>query len=193
MSQSPGGGFASISRVTGLKSAVCVSKGVACMLLSAAANKEALTIIASLDIFVLAPHGRASHRGLKSSPKANTPGKPSASAKPPQQRARPADNTRTLTMHKAFRIGVAAYALAGFGESASAQDQVEAGGQLYEEHCMGCHGEKLKAPGTSLDLRKLTAEQRSRFDKFVLDGKGQMPPWRGTLNQAELDQLWAYI
>ena len=78
-------------------------------------------------------------------------------------------------------------------ELAWAQDQVEAGAQLYEEHCMGCHGEKLKAPGTSFDLRKLTVEQRSRFDKFVLDGKGQMPPWRGTLGQAELDQLWAYI
>ena len=86
-----------------------------------------------------------------------------------------------------------ACALAGVGAAAWAQDQVEAGAQLYEEHCMGCHGEKLKAPGTSFDLRKLTAEQRSRFDKFVLDGKGQMPPWRGTLNEAELDQLWAYI
>jgi mono/diheme cytochrome c family protein len=96
-------------------------------------------------------------------------------------------------MHKAFRIGLAAYALAGGGAIASAQDQVEAGAQLYEEHCMGCHGEKLKAPGTSFDLRKLTAEQRPRFDKFVLEGKGQMPPWRGTLNEAELDQLWAYI
>jgi len=96
-------------------------------------------------------------------------------------------------MHKAFRISVVAYALAGFGAIASAQDQVEAGAQLYEEHCTGCHGEKLKAPGTSFDLRKLAAEQRSRFDKFVLDGKGQMPPWRGTLGQAELDQLRAYI
>jgi len=49
MSQSPGGGFASISRVTGLKSAVCAPKGVASMLASAAANKEAaLTMIASL-------------------------------------------------------------------------------------------------------------------------------------------------
>ena len=96
-------------------------------------------------------------------------------------------------MHKAFRIGLAAYALAGGGAIASAQEQVEAGAQLYEEHCMGCHGEKLKAPGTSFDLRKLTAEERPRFDKFVLDGKGQMPPWRGTLNETELDQLWAYI
>jgi mono/diheme cytochrome c family protein len=96
-------------------------------------------------------------------------------------------------MHKAFRISLVTYALVGPGAAAAAQDQPEAGAQLYEEHCMGCHGEKLKAPGTSFDLRKLTADQRSRFDKFVLDGKGQMPPWRGTLNQAELDQLWAYI
>jgi mono/diheme cytochrome c family protein len=130
---------------------------------------------------------------LKSSPNANTTGKLSPSAKPPQRRARPAENKRTFMMHKAFRIGLAAYALAAGGAIASAQDQVEAGAQLYEEHCMGCHGEKLKAPGTSFDLRKLTAEQRSRFDKFVLEGKGQMPPWRGTLNEAELDQLWAYI
>jgi mono/diheme cytochrome c family protein len=96
-------------------------------------------------------------------------------------------------MHKAFRIGLVACALAGVGAAAWAQDQVEAGAQLYEEHCMGCHGEKLNAPGTSFDLRKLTAEERPRFDKFVLDGKGQMPPWRGTLNETELDQLWAYI
>ena len=27
----------------------------------------------------------------------------------------------------------------------------------------------------------------------VLDGKGQMPPWRGVLGETELDQLWAYI
>jgi len=83
--------------------------------------------------------------------------------------------------------------LAGVGAAAWAQDQVEAGAQLYEEHCMGCHGEKLKAPGTSFDLRKLTAEERPRFDKFVFDGKGQMPPWRGMLDETELDQLWAYI
>jgi mono/diheme cytochrome c family protein len=96
-------------------------------------------------------------------------------------------------MHTAFRIGVVTYALVALGVVAAAQDQLEAGAQLYEEHCMGCHGEKLKAPGTSFDLRKLSADDRPRFDKFVLDGKGQMPPWRGTLTQAELDQLWAYI
>src|SRR5262245_30864779 len=96
-------------------------------------------------------------------------------------------------MHKAFRIGLAAYALAAGGAVASAEDEVGAGTELHEDPGMGCDGEKLKAPGTSFDLRKLPAEQRSRFDKFVLEGKGQMPPWHGTLNEAELDQLWAYI
>src|SRR5262249_31995003 len=99
----------------------------------------------------------------------------------------------TLRMHKAFRISVVAYALAGFGAIASAQDQVEAGAQLYEGHCMGCHGEELKAPGPSLDLRKLAPQQRPRFDKVGFGGQSPQPPWRGTLGQAELDQLWAYI
>jgi mono/diheme cytochrome c family protein len=80
-------------------------------------------------------------------------------------------------------------AWAWFCAVACAQDRtaIDAGEALYEEHCLGCHGEKLRSPGT------LTADQRARFDKFVMEGKGQMPPWRGTLNQSEVDQLWAYI
>ena len=76
-----------------------------------------------------------------------------------------------------------------------AQDRaaIDAGEALYEEHCQGCHGEKLRNPGTTFDLRKLTADQRARFDKFVMEGKSQMPPWQGTLNQTEVDQLWAYV
>ena len=26
-----------------------------------------------------------------------------------------------------------------------------------------------------------------------MEGKGQMPPWRGTLNQDALDQIWIYV
>src|ERR1700746_3629027 len=98
-------------------------------------------------------------------------------------------------MHKAVAVctSLLACALAGIGAAAWAQGQVEGGAQLYEGNCMGAHGEMLKAPARTLYLAKLTAEERPRFDKFVLDGKGQMPPWRGTLNEAELDQLWAYI
>jgi len=84
---------------------------------------------------------------------------------------------------------------AWFCAVACAQDRaaIDTGEALYEEHCLGCHGEKLRSPGTSFDLRTLTAGQRARFDKFVMEGKGQMPPWQGTLNQTEIDQLWAYI
>jgi mono/diheme cytochrome c family protein len=91
--------------------------------------------------------------------------------------------------------GALLIAWAGFCAVANAQDRaaIEAGEALYEEHCVTCHGEKLRNPGSSFDLRKLTVDQRARFDKFVMEGKGQMPPWQGTLNAAELDQLWAYI
>jgi mono/diheme cytochrome c family protein len=86
-------------------------------------------------------------------------------------------------------------ALAACCSVAAAQDRavIEAGEQLYEEHCQSCHGEKLRNPGTTFDLRKLRADERPRFDKAVMEGKGQMPPWRGTLDRAGLDQLWAYV
>ncbi len=74
------------------------------------------------------------------------------------------------------------------------RDTIEAGRQLYEMHCMSCHGERLQNPGSSFDLRGLHPNERPRFDASVLDGKGtQMPPWRGTLSEAEIEQLWAYV
>ena len=79
---------------------------------------------------------------------------------------------------------------------ARAQDRetIEAGRQLYEMHCMSCHGERLQNPGSSFDLRGLHPNERPRFATSVLDGKGtQMPPWRGTLSETEIEQLWAYV
>jgi len=86
-------------------------------------------------------------------------------------------------MRAIFRLGFALLMVAGECARAPAQDAalIEAGEQLYEEHCMGCHGEKLRNPGTTFDLRKLRSDDRARFDKFVMEGKGQMPPLRGTL------------
>jgi|SRR6266851_8047913 len=94
-----------------------------------------------------------------------------------------------------FELGIALCMLARLCAQACAQDPalIDAGEQLYEEHCMGCHGEKLRSPGTTFDLRKLRSDDRARFDKFVMEGKGQMPPWRGTLDEPDLDRLWAYI
>ncbi|MGH6770154.1 MAG: c-type cytochrome [Xanthobacteraceae bacterium] len=78
---------------------------------------------------------------------------------------------------------------------ATAQDQalIEAGEQVYEEHCASCHGEKLRSAGAIPDLRDLGAGERARFDKAVLEGRGQMPAWEGVLSTQEFDQVWAFV
>ena len=98
-------------------------------------------------------------------------------------------------MRAIFRLGFALLMVAGECARAPAQDAalIEAGEQLYEEHCVGCHGEKLRNPGSTFDLRKLRSDDRARFDKFVMEGKGQMPTLRGTLEEADLDRLWGYV
>jgi mono/diheme cytochrome c family protein len=99
----------------------------------------------------------------------------------------------TSVLHRCFLpLAVCVMALP---QSASAQDQAAAaaGQKVYDANCAPCHGDNLVNPGSSFDLKELRADERARFNKSVLDGRGQMPPWRGVLSDAELDQLWAYI
>jgi quinohemoprotein ethanol dehydrogenase len=70
---------------------------------------------------------------------------------------------------------------------------VEAGEQLYDEHCATCHGEKLRGTGSMPDLRELKADARARFDQVIMSGKGQMPAYQGVISKAQLDQLWSYV
>ena len=58
-----------------------------------------------------------------------------------------------------------------------------------------CHGERLRNPGggTSFDLRRLKPEDYARFVNSVLNGKNSMPPWRGVLDPAQIDAIWAFI
>jgi quinohemoprotein ethanol dehydrogenase len=92
-------------------------------------------------------------------------------------------------------VAVAVCALIGLGAAALAQDpaMIEAGEELYAEHCASCHGEKLRTTGAMPDLRELRADARARFDQMVMNGRGQMPPWQGVVSKEGLDQLWAYI
>jgi quinohemoprotein ethanol dehydrogenase len=76
---------------------------------------------------------------------------------------------------------------------APAQDRIEAGEQVYEEHCANCHGVKLRSTGAIPDLKEQKADGRARFDQMVMAGRGQMPAWQGIIGRDELDQLWAYI
>jgi mono/diheme cytochrome c family protein len=98
-------------------------------------------------------------------------------------------------MRSGFGIIVAACAVACMGTPASAQADavIQAGEQVYEDNCQQCHGEKLRNPGTSFDLRQYKADDRPRFNKFLMEGKGQMPSWQGTLSDSDVDALWAYI
>jgi mono/diheme cytochrome c family protein len=47
--------------------------------------------------------------------------------------------------------------------------------------------------GQFFDLRRLTANDRARFDNSVRNGKNLMPPWKGVLSDEEIDQVWHYI
>jgi mono/diheme cytochrome c family protein len=91
--------------------------------------------------------------------------------------------------------GVAVGALLGICAAAHAQDQaaIEAGEQVYADNCASCHGDKLRSTGAIPDLKELRPGDRARFDKFVAEGRGQMPAWQGTLSPEEIDQIWAYV
>lgn len=93
------------------------------------------------------------------------------------------------------KILAAGLALAMLGATAALANKadIEAGAQIYEENCAACHGEKLRNQGQAFDLRKLEPTERARFDKAVLEGRANMPPWRGVLTEQQIDQLWAYI
>src|SRR5262245_50875705 len=90
-------------------------------------------------------------------------------------------------------LAVCVLMLAGAGASAQDRAAIEAGEQLYDEHCATCHGPKLRATGAIPDLKQQKADGRARFDQMVLNGRGQMPAWQGIISSDELDQLWAYI
>ena len=98
-------------------------------------------------------------------------------------------------MKKYLRAKMALLVLASMSGAAAGQGQaaIEAGEELFAEHCSPCHGDNLRSSGAAFDLRELRAGERARFDRGVMEGKGQMPPWRGVLGNGELDQLWTYI
>src|SRR3954465_5670855 len=88
----------------------------------------------------------------------------------------------------------AVIAMGGVSVYGQNRETIEAGHALYDMHCASCHGDRLQNPGSSFDLRGLHPNERPRFEASVLDGKGtQMPPWRGTLDDREIEQLWAYV
>jgi mono/diheme cytochrome c family protein len=81
---------------------------------------------------------------------------------------------------------------------AFAQDrraEAESGAAIYDDYCSRCHGDGLRntSEGVTFDLRRLRPNEHERFVNSVLDGKKEMPPWRGVLDPKQIEQVWAYI
>jgi mono/diheme cytochrome c family protein len=98
----------------------------------------------------------------------------------------------------ALLSGLVAAAVIVCTTSASAQDkhaEAEAGAAIYRDNCSRCHGAGLRntSGGVTFDLRRLRPNERERFVNSVLDGKKQMPPWRGVLRPDQIEEVWAYI
>jgi mono/diheme cytochrome c family protein len=66
---------------------------------------------------------------------------------------------------------------------------------LYDGYCSNCHGEQLlnTSDGVTFDLRRLKPGDHERFVTSVLNGKNQMPPWKGVLEDEKIWAIWAYI
>jgi mono/diheme cytochrome c family protein len=92
---------------------------------------------------------------------------------------------------------VIVWSLAAPAETAFAQEQDKAkivkGEQTFSEYCSTCHGDNLISSGQIPDLRRLKATDRTRFESTVINGKNQMPPWKGVVSDDAIDQLWHYI
>jgi mono/diheme cytochrome c family protein len=92
---------------------------------------------------------------------------------------------------------VIVWSLAAPAETAFAQEQDKAkiakGEQTFSEYCSTCHGDNLISSGQIPDLRRLKATDRSRFESTVINGKNQMPPWKGALNEQQIETIWSYI
>jgi cytochrome c6 len=92
-------------------------------------------------------------------------------------------------------IAALAIALPFVADAASAQDKakIAAGERVYATYCQICHGDDLISTGQFPDLRKMKVDDRARFENTVLNGKNQMPPWRGAITDDQIDSIWAYI
>ena len=80
-------------------------------------------------------------------------------------------------------------------QAAYGQDRkkIDAGESVYNDYCQTCHGANMVSSGQSYDLRKLRQDERPRFETSVVNGKNQMPPWKGVLDADQIDSVWAYI
>ena len=73
-------------------------------------------------------------------------------------------------------------------------EAVEKGREQFHRTCAQCHGRNMVNSGTTVyDLRKFPTDQHERFVTSVMQGKGNMPSFKGAIDDAALQVLWAYV
>ena len=102
---------------------------------------------------------------------------------------------RSVRLRRTFALAITTSLVDVAYAGAAADDtaKIAAGETVYNTYCATCHGDDLVNTGQTFDLRALRADEWPRFENSVLNGKNQMPPWKGVLNAQQLDQLWHYI
>jgi mono/diheme cytochrome c family protein len=104
---------------------------------------------------------------------------------------------RSLMIQRApwrHSLVLAVLAAAFAAARARAEESAAEGERLYAKYCATCHGDDLQNNSwVAFDLRRLTADEHSRFVNSVQHGKNAMPSWEGVLTSDQIDYLWAYV
>ena len=102
---------------------------------------------------------------------------------------------RKLLVEAIFALASPVVLVACIHHVSADEAAVAEGARIYENYCATCHGEQLKtnSAGLTFDLRRLRSDEYSRFFDSVQNGKNKMPPWKGVLDEVQIEQLWAYI
>src|SRR5215831_12950552 len=69
--------------------------------------------------------------------------------------------------------------------------KIAAGETVYNTYCAVCHGDNLVSTGQFPNLRRLTAKDHEKFETTVRNGRNQMPPWKGVVSDAQIEQAWS--
>lgn len=79
------------------------------------------------------------------------------------------------------------------GESSTNSNKAIDGKTLYRQHCVICHGaDGTLALNGAADLSRSTLSLEERIHQ-IASGKNTMPPYRGTLKEAEISAVAQYI
>ena len=102
---------------------------------------------------------------------------------------------RRLPVGAIFALGLPLVLLSFIHLVSADELAVAKGERTYENYCATCHGDQLvnNSAGLTYDLRRLRPDAHARFVDSVQNGKNKMPPWKGVLDDIQIEQLWAYI